>query len=63
MVTRSEADSQDVMRTYADTILSPQSAIVETVRNCADRPVAVATAAAPPSSAAIRFSKTAYEAR
>lgn len=51
------------MRTHVDTMLSPESAMVEMARNCADWPDAVATAAAPPSSAVIRFSKTSYETK
>ena len=39
-------------------MLSPADAIVEIAMNCAAWPLATASAAAPPSSAAMRFSKT-----
>jgi hypothetical protein len=39
-------------------MLSPAPASVLIARNCADCPLAVATAITPPSSAATRFSKT-----
>lgn len=44
--------------TYDDTMLSPEPASAEIARNWADWPEDVATAAAPPSSAATRFSNT-----
>lgn len=44
-------------------MLSPEFAMVEIARNCADMPDAVATAANPPSSAAIRFSKISWMAK
>ena len=47
--------------TYVDTILSPALAIVAIAMNCADCPLDAATAAAPPSSAARRFSNTSCE--
>lgn len=46
-----------------DTMLSPALAIVAIAMNCAACPLAVARAAAPPSSAAIRFSNTSYASR
>jgi hypothetical protein len=42
-------------------MLSPVPAIAEIAMNCADWPDAAATAARPPSRAAIRFSNTSYE--
>ena len=48
------------MKTYVETILSPEPATALMARNWADCPDEVATAATPPSSAAIRFSNTSY---
>lgn len=44
--------------THVDTILLPALAIAEIAMNCADWPLEAATAATPPSSAAIRASNT-----
>jgi hypothetical protein len=48
---------------HVETILSPALAIAEIAMNWADWPLAAATAAAPPSRAAILFSKTSYKFR
>ena len=48
------------MDTYEETTLSPCFAIAATAMNWADWPLAAATAATPPSSAAIRCSNTSY---
>ena len=47
----------DTATTHVDIMLSPAFAIALMAINCADWPLDAATAAAPPSSAAIRFSK------
>ena len=49
---------EDVSDTHVDTILSPSLAIAAIAINCADWPLAAATAAIPPSSAAMRCSNT-----
>jgi hypothetical protein len=46
--------------THVETMLSPALAIVAIATNCADWPDAVATAAAPPSRDAMRFSNTSW---
>ena len=46
--------------THEDTMLSPAPQIAAIAINCAACPLEVATAATPPSSAAIRRSKTPY---
>ena len=43
---------------HVETMLSPAFAIAVMAMNCEDWPLDAATAAAPPSRAAIRFSKT-----
>ena len=45
---------------YVETILSPDPAIAATAMNCADWPDEAATAATPPSRAAMRCSNTSW---
>lgn len=53
-----QENSIDRREPHVETMLSPALAMVAIAMNCADCPLDAATAVAPPSSAATRFSNT-----